>query len=171
MIDYNMKVWGAQSVIAPVTANKILRLTYVSIHDRLKVSTRYRQMKQKSEGVREMENYTLGVIESRFADIIWQHAPLSTSELIRICEEELEWKRTTTYTVLKKLSERGLFENQAGTVVVRISREEFYARQSECYIEQSFQGSLPQFLTAFTSRRKLSEAEIVKLQKIIEENK
>lgn len=118
-----------------------------------------------------MENYTLGTIESKFADIVWEHAPLTTSELIQLCEAALGWKRTTTYTVLKKLSERGIFENQGGTVVVHISKEEFYARQSECYIEHSFQGSLPGFLTAFTSRRKLSETDIQELERIIEENK
>lgn len=118
-----------------------------------------------------METYTLGNIESRFADIIWEHAPLTTGELIKLCEEKLGWKRTTTYTVLKKLSERGIFENQSGTVVVLISREEFYARQSECYVENSFDGSLPGFLAAFTSRRRLSGKEIEKLQQIIDQNR
>lgn len=118
-----------------------------------------------------MEDYILGTIESRFADIIWEHAPLTTSELIVLCEEALGWKRTTTYTVLKKLSDRGLFENQGGTVIVKISKQEFYARQSERYVDQSFQGSLPGFLTAFTSRRKLSEKEIQELQRIIDANR
>lgn len=118
-----------------------------------------------------MEQYTLGVVESRFADIIWENAPLMTSELIKICEKELEWKRTTTYTVLKKLSERGLFENVEGQVQVCITREEFYARQSEQYVEQSFGGSLPGFLAAFTSRRKLSEKEIGELEKLIEKSR
>ena len=118
-----------------------------------------------------MEQYTLGVVESKFADIIWENAPLTTSDLIKICEKKLEWKRTTTYTVLKKLSERGLFENIAGEVRVCITREEFYARQSEQYVEQSFGGSLPGFLAAFTSRRKLSEKEIGELEKLIEKNR
>lgn len=118
-----------------------------------------------------MEDYTLGIIESRFADIIWEHAPLSTSELISLCEDALGWKRTTTYTVLKKLSDRGLFENQGGTVIVKLSKEEFYARQSECYVDQSFQGSLPGFLAAFTSRRKLNQKEIQELQRIIDANR
>ncbi len=118
-----------------------------------------------------MEDYTLGTIESRFADIIWEHAPLSTSELISLCEDALGWKRTTTYTVLKKLSDRGLFENQGGTVIVKLSKEEFYARQSECYVDQSFQGSLPGFLAAFTSRRKLNQKEIQELQRIIDANR
>lgn len=118
-----------------------------------------------------MEDYILGVVESRFADIVWEHAPLSTAELVRICQQQLGWKRTTTYTVLKKLSERGLFSNEKGTVVVRMSKEEFYGRQSEAYVERSFQGSLPGFLTAFTSRRKLRDEEIAKLRQIIEDNR
>lgn len=118
-----------------------------------------------------MEDYNLGVVESKFADIVWENAPLSTAELIKLCEKELEWKRTTTYTVLKKLSERGLFENRNGIVVVRMSKEEFYGRQSQTYVERSFHGSLPGFLAAFTSRRKLSEEEIKELQNIIDKNR
>lgn len=118
-----------------------------------------------------MEDYNLGVVESKFADIVWENAPLSTAELIKLCEKELEWKRTTTYTVLKKLSERGLFENRNGIVVVRMSKEEFYGRQSQTYVERSFHGSLPGFLAAFTSRRKLSEEEIKELQSIIDKNR
>ncbi len=118
-----------------------------------------------------MEDYTLGVVESRFADMVWEHAPLSTAELVRLCGQELGWKRTTTYTVLKKLSERGLFANENGTVVVRMPKEEFYGRQSESYVERSFQGSLPGFLAAFTSRRRLSDEDIRQLRRIIEENR
>lgn len=116
-----------------------------------------------------MKDYSLGVVESRFADIVWQNAPLTTAELTKLCERELGWKRTTTYTVLKKLSDRGLFENRGGTVVVKMEKGDFYARQSEAYVDRSFQGSLPGFLTAFTSRRKLSGEEVEKLKKIIEE--
>ena len=118
-----------------------------------------------------MEDYMLGAVGSKFASIIWEHAPVTTKELTRLCEQELGWKRTTTYTVLKKLSERGLFENQGGTVVVKLSREEFYARQSQSYVERSFLGSLPSFLTAFTSGRKLSDKEIAEIKQIIENSK
>lgn len=117
-----------------------------------------------------MEEYTLGVIEGRFADIIWEKAPVTTSELVKICEKEFNWKRTTTYTVLKRLIQKGIFENKGGTVIVCLSRQEFYAHQSEQYVENSFDGSLPKFLTAFTSRKKLSRKEIEELKKIIEEN-
>lgn len=117
-----------------------------------------------------MEDYTLGMIEGRFADIIWQNAPLTTNELIKICEKELGWKRTTTYTVLKKLGNRGIFENRSGTVIVKIEKGDFYARQSERYVENSFGGSLPGFLAAFTSRRKLKPEEVDKLLQIIHQN-
>lgn len=145
-------------------------LTGMSICDRLRPSTWYRQ----SERIRRevfMEEYSLGIIEGEFADIVWQHAPLSTSELVRLCEKQLGWKRTTTYTVLKKFITRGIFDNQNSIVEIRISKEEFFARQSELYIERSFGGSLPGFLTAFTSRKKLSEKEINDLKKIIEKCK
>lgn len=118
-----------------------------------------------------MEEYSLGIVEGKFADIVWEHAPLSTGELVKLCEEALEWKRTTTYTVLKKLNERGIFENQNGTVVVLVSREDFYARQSEQYVQRSFGGSLPGFLAAFTSRKKLTEEEVKELQRIIDESR
>ena len=118
-----------------------------------------------------MEDYMLGAVESRFAAIVWENAPITTKELIKICEKELGLKRTTTYTVLKKLSERGFFENQDGTVIVKLSKEEFYARQSQGYVERSFFGSLPSFLTAFTSGRKLSDKEIEEIKKIIENSK
>lgn len=117
-----------------------------------------------------MEQYILGNIEGRFADLIWENEPISTADLIKLCEKELGWKRTTMYTVLKKLSDRGLFENNNGTVASVISRQEFYARQSEQYVENSFQGSLPSFLAAFTSRKKLSDKEIEELKRIIEKS-
>jgi len=117
-----------------------------------------------------METYTLGQVERRFADIIWENAPLTTGELVKLCGEKLNWKRTTTYTVLKKFSERGLFENRQGTVYVRVSKDDFLAGQSEYFVEQSFSGSLPGFLAAFTSRRKLGRAEIEEIQKIIEDS-
>lgn len=114
-----------------------------------------------------MDEYTLGLIESKFADIVWENAPLTTNSLIKLCEKELGWKRTTSYTVLKKFIARGIFENQSGTVTVLITRDEFYARQSTQYVERSFGGSLPGFLAAFTSKHQLSENEIQEIEKII----
>lgn len=115
-----------------------------------------------------MTEYKLGEVESRFADIIWTEEPLSSRRLAELALEALNWKRTTTYTVLKRLCDRGLFQNQGGTVTARISREEFYARQSEQFVEDAFDGSLPAFVAAFGSRKKLSEKEIDELQQLID---
>lgn len=118
-----------------------------------------------------MEDTRLGAIETRFADIIWQNEPLSSSELVKICEQELSWKKSTTYTVLRKLCNRGLFQNQDGKVTALISKQEFHGMQSEQFLEETFDGSLPAFLAAFSSRKKLSEEEIGQLQALINRNR
>ncbi len=118
-----------------------------------------------------MDDTKLGVIESRFADLIWAHEPLTSGELVKLCQEELTWKKSTTYTVLKKLCDRGLFRNDGGTVTAAVSQEEFHARQSERFVEETFDGSLPAFLAAFTSRKKLTREEIRQLQKLIDESR
>ena len=118
-----------------------------------------------------MQEMKLGAIEARFADLIWAGAPISTKELIRLCGEEFGWKRTTTYTVLKRLCERGLFQTEKGLVTALISRQEFYAAQSERFVEETFEGSLPAFLAAFTSRKKLSQQEIDALQQLIDRSR
>lgn len=115
-----------------------------------------------------MAEYRLGELESVFADIIWNQEPLSSRLLSELAEERLGWKRTTAYTVLKRLCERGLFQNSEGVVTSLVSREEFYARRSEQFVEDAFQGSLPAFLAAFGSRKKLSDSEIDELQSIID---
>ena len=115
-----------------------------------------------------MADYKLGEVESIFADIIWNNEPLSSRRLAELAEERLNWKRTTTYTILKRLCDRGLFQNEGGKVTSLVSREEFYARRSEQFVEDTFQGSLPAFLAAFGSRKKLSGAEIDELQKVID---
>lgn len=115
-----------------------------------------------------MTEYKLGEVESRFADIIWENEPLSTKELVALCEERLHWKRTTTYTVLKKLSEHGIFQMRDKQVTSLISREDYYAGRSEQFIAETFQGSLPAFLAAFTRRKTLTEKEISEIQKIID---
>lgn len=115
-----------------------------------------------------MGDMKLGVIETRFAEIIWANAPLTTNQLIRLCAEKLEWKRTTTYTVLKKLCEKGIFKTENSMVTVLVSRQEFEGMQSEQFVEETFHGSLPAFLTAFNSRKKLSNAEIDEIQKLID---
>ncbi len=115
-----------------------------------------------------MADYKLGEVESVFADIIWNNEPLSSRRLAELAQERLNWKRTTTYTVLKRLCDRELFQNKDSIVTSLVSREEFYARQSEQFVEETFQGSLPAFLAAFGSRKKLSDAEIEELQKVID---
>ena len=115
-----------------------------------------------------MAEWKLGVVESRFADIIWEKEPLSTAELVKLCETRLEWKRTTTYTVLKRLSERGLFKNEEGVVSACLSRDEFYARQSEQVVEESFAGSLPAFVAAFTARKSLTADEVAEIRRLID---
>jgi len=118
-----------------------------------------------------MSDLKLGAVEARFADIIWEHEPLSSTELVRLAAEVLDWKKSTTYTVLKRLCERGLFQNQDGTVTSLVSRKEFFSMQSERFVEETFAGSLPAFLTAFTARKKLSDDEILQLQKLIDQSR
>ena len=115
-----------------------------------------------------MEDIKLGVVESRFADIIWKNEPVKSRELAKICEEELNWKRPTTYTVLRKLCERGLFQNQNGIVSSIISKQEFHAMQSEKFVEETFAGSLPAFLSAFTTRKTLTSEEIAQIRQMID---
>ena len=107
-------------------------------------------------------------MEARFADLVWQNAPITTLELVKLCKTELEWARTTTYTVLKKLCEKGIFKTENSMVTVLVSRQEFEGMQSEQFVEETFNGSLPAFLTAFNSRKKLSNAEIDEIQKLID---
>ena len=116
-----------------------------------------------------MDDKKLGLVESKFADIIWAHAPIHSRELVKLCEEELNWKKPTTYTVLRRLCERGIFQNQGSIVSACISREEFYAMQSERFVEEHFSGNLPSFLAAFTRRRSLSRAEIDEIRRMIDE--
>ena len=118
-----------------------------------------------------MTDYRLGEIEMRFAEIIWQNEPLSSGELVKLCEEKLNWKKTTTYTILHRVCDRGLFQNENSIVTSLVSKEEFLAGQSEKFVEDTFEGSLPRFLAAFTTRNKLSDKEIQELQKIIEESR
>jgi len=115
-----------------------------------------------------MTEYRLGEVESRFAQIIWENEPMTSRRLAELALEKLNWKRTTTYTVLKRLCDRGLFRNDGGTVTALVSREEFYARQSEQFVEETFAGSLPAFVAAFGSRKKLSDKDIDELQKLID---
>ena len=115
-----------------------------------------------------MPEMRLGMVESHFADIVWEHAPLTTRELTQLCEKELNWKRTTTYTVLKKLCERGIFEMENSRVTVLIGKDEFYAIQSEKFVEETFSGSLPAFIAAFGSRKKPSAKELEEIRRLLD---
>lgn len=110
----------------------------------------------------------LGMVESRFADIVWQNAPLSTKTLVDLCKKELNWARTTTYTVLKKLCDRGIFKTENSEVSVLIGKDEFYAIQSEQFVDENFSGSLPAFIAAFSTRKNISEKEIQEIKEMIE---
>ena len=114
-----------------------------------------------------MGDLSMGAIETRFAEIIWQREPVSSTELVKLALQELGWKKSTTYTVLRRLCDRGIFQNQDGTVTSLISEQEFYAVQSEQFVEETFAGSLPAFLAAFTTRKQLSEQELTELENLI----
>lgn len=118
-----------------------------------------------------MNEIRLGPIETRFANLIWANEPLSSGALVKLCEQALGWKKSTTYTVLRRLCQRGLFQNDGGTVRSLLSKTEFYALQSEAFVQETFEGSLPKFLAAFSSRKKLSDQEIDALQKFIDERR
>lgn len=118
-----------------------------------------------------MEPYKLGELEQKFADIIWENEPVSSRALTELCAEAFEWKRTTTYTMLKRLCDRGIFRNNGGTVTSLMSKAEFGAAQGEQFLNESFGGSLPKFLAAFTRRNKLSDKEINEIKKLIDEHK
>ena len=115
-----------------------------------------------------MKDIELGTVQERFADIVWANEPLGSGELVKLCEKELGWKKPTTYTVLRKLCEKGLLKNEDGVVTTLISRVDFYSAKSEQIIEDSYEGSLPAFIAAFTSRKKLSNAEVDEIQKMID---
>jgi predicted transcriptional regulator len=118
-----------------------------------------------------MDECKLGVMETKFAELIWMNAPILSGDLVKLCEKELTWKKSTTYTMLRRLCDRGIFKNTDGTVTSLISKQEFTALQSERFIEETFDGSLPRFLAAFTQRKKLSDSEISELQRLIDEKR
>ena len=122
-----------------------------------------------NEGDDIMSDYQMGVVESKFADIIWQNEPISSTELTKQSAELLQWKKSTTYTVLKRLCDKGIFQNNNGVVTSLISKEEFYSARSEKFVEETFEGSLPAFLTAFTARKNLTQEEVKYLRRMISE--
>ena len=118
-----------------------------------------------------MHELRMAPVETQFAEIIWANEPLTSPELVRLAEESLGWKKSTTFTVLRRLCDRGIFQNQGGVVTSLLSRADYDTAQSRQFVEDSFSGSLPAFITAFTRRKKLTDDEISQLQKLIEQNR
>ena len=106
--------------------------------------------------------------EYRFCLIMWEHEPVSSLELVKLCREKLAWKRTTTYTVIKRLGERGVLKMENGIVTSLISKEEVEKAEIETFVESKFAGSLPAFVAAFTRHQKLSEDDLDEVQKMID---
>lgn len=115
--------------------------------------------------------YKLGTVEMRFAEIIWDNEPLSSRELVTLAEKELSWNRSTTYTILRRLSQKGIFQNENKIVTSLVSKEELLASQSEQFVEDAFSGSLPQFLATFSLKKKLSNKEIDEIQNFIDKHR
>ena len=118
-----------------------------------------------------MQKIELGEVQERFAYIIWELEPIKSMELMKICKERLEWNKSTTFTVLRKLCEKGLFKNENGMVFAVMSKEEFAGVKSRQFVQEHFKGSLPAFLAAFVSDKAVSEKEADEIRHIIEEYK
>lgn len=116
-----------------------------------------------------MDDWKLGVVESRFAQLIWANAPIRSGDLVKLCGKELGWKKSTTYTVLKKLCDKGIFHNENGLVTVLLSQQQVLSRQSRQFVEETFSGSLPAFLAAFSGEETLSQQEIDNIQNMIQQ--
>ena len=106
--------------------------------------------------------------EYRFCLIMWEYEPVTAAELVKLCQEQLGWKRTTAYTVIKRLGERGVLKNEGGTVTSLISKEEAQASEIDELVEKKFGGSLPAFVAAFTKHQNLSERELDEVQRMID---
>lgn len=106
--------------------------------------------------------------EYRFCLIMWEHEPVSSLELVRLCQEKLEWKRTTTYTVIKRLGDRGVLKLENGVVTALISKEEAESAEIDTFVESKFGGSLPAFVAAFTKRKDVSEKDLDEMQRMID---
>ncbi|MBQ6067844.1 MAG: BlaI/MecI/CopY family transcriptional regulator [Clostridia bacterium] len=115
-----------------------------------------------------MADMELGEVQARFADLVWEHEPITSGELVKLCQKELNWKKPTTYTVLRKLCEKGIFQNDNGTVRAVVSREDFYSAKSERFVEETYHGSLPAFVAAFMSRKTLSDSEAEEIRRMID---
>lgn len=114
-----------------------------------------------------MIDYKLGEVEMLFTNIIWENEPLSSGELVKLANDELEWKKSTTYTIIKKLSEKGIIQNDKGLVTSLISKEEYISLQSNKFVDDTFSGSLPNFLASFSKGREISNKEFDEIQQFI----
>ena len=115
-----------------------------------------------------METPKIFESEYRFCLILWEHEPVKASELVKLCQEQLGWKRTTTYTVIKRLTERGVLKSEDGTVTSLVSKDEAQASDIEELVEKKFEGSLPAFVAAFTKHQNISEEELDEVQRMID---
>ena len=115
-----------------------------------------------------METPKIFESEYRFCLIMWEHEPVTTGELVKLCQEQLAWKRTTTYTVIKRLGERGVLKNDNGTVTSLVTKDEAQASEIDDLVEKRFGGSLPAFVAAFTKHQDLSEQDLDEVQKMID---
>jgi BlaI family penicillinase repressor len=118
-----------------------------------------------------MKEYKLTESEEKFANIIWLNEPIASGDLVKLSEKEMNWKKSTTYTVLKKLCEKGIFKNENAVVSSLITKNEYYAKQSILFVEDTFGGSLPRFLTAFIGEKKLSKKQAEELKRLIDKHK
>jgi predicted transcriptional regulator len=116
-----------------------------------------------------MADYKLTETESSFADLVWEHAPIHSPKLAELAAEAMNWKKTTTYTVLKKLCDKGIFKNEYALVTALLTRDEFYAGRSVKYVDDTYGGSLPMFVAAFASGRKLTAEQADEIQRLIDE--
>lgn len=118
-----------------------------------------------------MQDLKLCDSDYKFMTIVWEHAPLNSGELVTLCSEQLGWKKSTTYTVIKKLCERGFIKNENALVTVLVAKEDCQAVETDYFVERTFGGSLPSFLAAFLNSRKLSDAEAEEIKKMIDAHK
>lgn len=116
-----------------------------------------------------MAEIQMGVIETQFAEMIWELEPVSSSELVKLTADRFTWKRTTCHNVLRRLCDKGIFRNDSGTVTSLISRQEFFSMQSRRYVEETFDGSLPAFIAAFTKGGTLTAEEAAAIRRMIDE--
>lgn len=116
-----------------------------------------------------MNEFTMGAVESRFASLIWDNEPITAAELARLADKTLKWKKTTAYTALKRLCDKGIFRNDSGTVTSLLTREEFQTRQSRRFLEDNCGGSLPAFIAAFTKQGGLSRADLEEIRKLLDD--